>query len=397
VYLSSFVHREELFRIAERWFRGQPDRNDARRITEILIADGFIAGETLGGVSRFLLEELHGGKPVYTERRITLKGELRDTLLYTRCDLTPRIEELFQEYRRNPDFFYSETPINGVICLNGGGELVAVYRVKRPRRVAEKANRKIASWLFGMVQEEARALARERARQMGVPLEWLFTPEDQMVREFMEAEEHIAHRFSEGDISFDRKALTIHDVGGIKIVGTPEELHGLEEKLRSGSMCAVVDRECLQGSYNAVNLVLELPWDRERACKSFRESRWWERFTKRGLSEESLEKGLEALLVDPAETIQTEVILTTFPELVESELGTCIHEKRILAQRENRDYKGNIPLNIEFLVEYLFAVGFSPSIQVDDIPIKLWGRYLPDTLISHIRRLYNLPAYDLFY
>jgi hypothetical protein len=29
------------------------------------------------------------------------------------------------------------------------------------------------------------------------------------------------------------------------------------------------------------------------------------------------------------------------------------------------------------------------------VPIKLWGRYLPETLGLYIRRLHNLPEYDL--
>jgi hypothetical protein len=47
------------------------------------------------------------------------------------------------------------------------------------------------------------------------------------------------------------------------------------------------------------------------------------------------------------------------------------------------------------LEEYLIAVAFSPQIKLSGLPIKLWGRYLPDTLSSHIRRLYGLPDPDL--
>jgi len=42
MFLSGFVHRVELFQIAERWFREKLESSDARRLTEILIADGFI-------------------------------------------------------------------------------------------------------------------------------------------------------------------------------------------------------------------------------------------------------------------------------------------------------------------------------------------------------------------
>ncbi len=92
-----------------------------------------------------------------------------------------------------------------------------------------------------------------------------------------------------------------------------------------------------------------------------------------------------------------ELILSNFPDLVESELGNSIHEERIIAQRDSRIYKGYVPMNVEFLLEYLFAVGFSPEMHIDHLPIKLWGRYLPDTLISYVRRLYHLPVQDLFY
>jgi len=52
-------------------------------------------------------------------------------------------------------------------------------------------------------------------------------------------------------------------------------------------------------------------------------------------------------------------------------------------------------MNVEFIVEYLFAVGFSPRIDIDLVPIKLWGRYVPETLASYIRQLYNLPEHNL--
>jgi len=91
------------------------------------------------------------------------------------------------------------------------------------------------------------------------------------------------------------------------------------------------------------------------------------------------------------------LILSTLPDMVESELGNSIHEERIIAQRNNKVYKGYIPMNVEFLIEYLFAVGLSPQIPIDSLPIKLWGRYLPDTISSHIRKLYQIPEYGGFY
>ena len=52
MYLTSFIHRNELFDIAERWFCGHLSRNDALRLTQILICDGFVLGETLESPDR---------------------------------------------------------------------------------------------------------------------------------------------------------------------------------------------------------------------------------------------------------------------------------------------------------------------------------------------------------
>jgi hypothetical protein len=60
-------------------------------------------------------------------------------------------------------------------------------------------------------------------------------------------------------------------------------------------------------------------------------------------------------------------------------------------------YKGYIPMNVEFLIEYLFAAGLSPQTHIEQLPVKLWGRYLPDTISYHIRRLYGQPEHDALY
>ncbi len=72
-----------------------------------------------------------------------------------------------------------------------------------------------------------------------------------------------------------------------------------------------------------------------------------------------------------------------------------MHESRIFLQRQEQELYGNISLNIEYIIEYLLAVGLSPTVHLDEIPIKIWGRYLPDTLSYRLRRLYNTPEYSL--
>jgi len=394
MYLTSFVHRKALFDIAERWFCNRLEPGDARALTEILICDGFVVAETLVALAKRLLDVTHG-RP-FQQRHIRLKGELRDLICLDEREANPRVKELFRRYRDNPDYYYREAPISGIMCLDADERLLGMLRIKRPKRIAEKANRRIAEWIFANVRGRAQEMAEERARLSGVPFEGFVTPAEEMMKEFVRAEEVIARSFRDGGIRFDMAALTIHDVGAVKIVAGTDELKGLEKTLEAAPDIIIVGREDFSGDYQATNLVLEVSWDAEHVCRMFRECRAWERYLGRGIAEKDLIKGLEPFLVDAEPQMQVELILSTFPDMVESELGNSIHEERIIAQRDNKRYKGYIPMNVEFLVESLFAVGFSPRTDIDRVPIKLWGRYLPETLSSYIRKLHNLPEHDLF-
>jgi len=391
MYLTSFIHREDLFHLTERWLCARPEPEDGARITEILICDGFVVSETLRTLTQHLLEMIYD-KPFHMEP-IRFKGELRDLLCLNPPGINPRVDELVRKYRNNPDFFYREAPISGITSLDREGNLIGVSRIKRPRRIAEKANRYIANWIFKLVQAKAKTMAEKRAQELGVPLERLMTSKEEMAREFTGAEERITEMFKEGTIKLDKASLTIHDVGGIKIIAEAEKLSHLQEKLFHHPLIKVVNKEAYEGDYQAESLILEVSWDKESICGRYREGRAWENHLNRGIPEDRLRKGIEIFLEGTLPTLNIELILTTFPNLVESELGRSIHEERIIAQRDHKVYKGYIPLNVEFLIEYLFAVGLSPQAHINGIPVKLWGRYLPDTISFHIRNLYQMPEY----
>lgn len=395
MYITSFVHREELFDMVQRWLCNRLDPSDGLRITQILICDGFILGETLDFLTRLLLTIF----PVlsYRTQRLHFKGELRDIICRSAQAPNPRVTELVESYKTNPDFFYTEAPVDGTAYLDEADRLVAFYRIKRPQRIAEKANRYIASHIFRMVQNRARQLAEERAQQIGIPLEHLLTPEEEMKREFTLAEEIIASAFKEGKAQFERPPVTINDVGGIKYIADSPSLHRIEELLFQHHDFTVLERAEHSGSYRAKSLIIEVPWKRDQVCRNFIEKHAWERYANRGIPETELKKGLDPLLEGAESRICIEVALTTFEDLVESELGRSIHEERITNQRGQTLYTGYIPMNVEFLVEYLFAVAVSPQTRIDRLPIKLWGRYLPDTISHHIRRLYYLPEHDALY
>jgi hypothetical protein len=369
--------------------------SDAMLLTRIFICDGYVLGETLETLIGQIIGKIHDGG--VRKVRIRSKGALRDALCYSTRLQYPRVEYLFGRYRQNPEYFYYQTPLNGVLCFDDEGRLIASYRIKRPKRIAEKANRRIANWIFNTVKNRALAMALGRAESSGVPLDKLITPREQMEREFIEAEEDIADRFREGNIRLDRPSITINDVGGVKILGTEEQLVRVEEALANDRSIRIEDREKFHGSYEATSLILDVPWDAEQICRKYLDTGSWKKYTNRGIPESELKRGIQPFLEKAEDRIKIELILSTPEAMVESELGDSIHEERIISQRDLKPYKGYIPINVEFLLEYLFAVGFSPTSEIKDIPIKLWGRYLPDTLVTYIRELFDLPQLDLFY
>jgi hypothetical protein len=395
LYLTSFIHREELLKIVERWLCARVEPGDAALLTKIFICDGYVLAQTLDALTAQFLGDVDTA--AFRRIRISSKGELRDALLRLPGDSSPRIEYLLGRYRKNPDYFFYQTPISGVLFLDDRDRLAASYRIKRPKRIAEKANRHIASWIFETVQKRARALAFGRAQKAGLPLEHLITSPEEMQREFIEAEEAIAAGFRQAELRLERSSITIDDVGGVKIVGSQEKLRSIEGLLGRDPRLKVLERQSFHGNYEATSFILELGWDPEAVCKKYRDSGAWEKFAGRGLALLELKKGLEPFLANCRESIRIELILCTPEGLVESELGNSLHEERMIGQRDFKPYKGYIPTNVGFLIEYLFAVGFSPKVDICEVPIKLWGRYLPDTLGKFVRELFELPEYDLFY
>lgn len=381
--------------MVQRWFCDRLDPTDGLRVTQILICDGFILGETLDAFTRSMLNTF--ATESYRAQRLHFKGELREIICQSISEPNGRTADLIESYRKNPEYFFTEAPVDGTAYLDSLDRALAIYRIKRPRRIAEKANRYIANHIFRMVQNRARQMAEERAQQMGVSLENLLTAEEEMEREFTLAEEMIAGAFRQGEARFEKPSVTINDVGGIKYITDEKSMDLIEQFLLKNQEFTVFERSEHTGNYRAKSYVVDIPWDKEWVCKRFIETRAWEKYINRGIPETELRKGLDHLMDGTEPRICIEITLTTFDDFVESELGRGIHEERIITQRGQTVYVGHIPMNVEFLVEYLFAVAVSPRIHIDRLPVKIWGRYLPDTISYHIRQLYYLPEHDALY
>ena len=301
-----------------------------------------------------------------------------------------RAAGLFQQFQALPEEFYPGTPADFILTFGPGGELLGMVRFKRIRRIAEKASRRIADNLAGTIRTVAESLDTLRdqgANQEGfdglVPLELPAHLVDL-------AEREVGRRFREHRLSFEPRQMRVDDLVGFKFVGTDEELARVEQAIAEHPRVRAVEREVHRGRYNDVNLLvdLELPppgkiIDRMRGWD-------WSEASARGLDAETLRRDFPGYVEGGARTFRAEVILTTFDELVESEFGNAIHEQRVLEQRRSAPYSGRLAQNAHFIVEYLLMLAMSPTVEVDQLPVKLWGRYLPDVYSRAMWQLYGV-------
>ncbi len=95
------------------------------------------------------------------------------------------------------------------------------------------------------------------------------------------------------------------------------------------------------------------------------------------------------------ESINLEIIVTSYLEMLESEIGRCMHEERIIRQRHNPRYCGQLAQNVGFLMEFLFTYPALPLPRLDRLPVRIRDRYLPDTFDEVRRKLFGNPSVEL--
>jgi hypothetical protein len=203
-----------------------------------------------------------------------------------------------------------------------------------------------------------------------------------MQTDFAEAEAEVARRFRNRSVFITRESMTVNDLVGFKMVGDPEFLQQVPELLDREPGMTLVETEKHSGNYNAVNLLVEIdlpaPDELARHLKGFD----WSIARQRGLDPAAAKQGLMSYLARGAGAVRIEIILTTYDELMESEFGRSMHELRVLRLRQRQTYRGPIAQNAAYLIEYMLALAASPAIDVKELPIKMYGRYLPETIAS---------------
>jgi len=400
ILLNGFLERDRLATIISRCVvSGYDDpesvRADTRELKRIVNLNAYTGCLILDAFAYSLFAALHGQPVISTP--VQRKGDLKDFIIHRRSHVSPRVAAMMDRYQRCPEEYYRETPFNGRIYHHGenDAEFYGWARVKRFRRIAEKTSRYLIDFLFDAVKAKADSLAVERAARIGIEKNQLHTPLNEQVAEFARAEGRVLKAIRTGEFPSMLPTLPINDILGVKVVGNQHEIERVIEYLETGASCAVFEREDHHGNYNAINLLVRFRWPRDMVLECPPALRPRDILLERGLSCD-IKSAFREFVSNAEDEVVVEVSLTSYDDMIESEFGRSMHENRILAQRQSQQYQGALARNIEYLMEYLFRFCVSPVDALDEVPIRLWGRYLPDYIEELFQRLSGVSAETSF-
>jgi len=402
IRIDSFLHRTALSDLIRRWMYNNLHPGDADLISRLINFNRLYVSRYLNLFSERIFQDLY---PAGFSRRPALrKGALKDALVAFPAYRNPRIDELIRDYRTFPENYYGDTPFHGILFFKPGGEgdvCIGASRIKRVRRLAEKAARRIIDRMLDDIRKHADTLADERARRLGVPRDRLVTSPEEMEAEFLKAEGRLLEDLRHGRPLEDNGELIISDVAGVKVILETPQHKSFIKLLNRLPDCRIMEEEHHTGLYNAMNLLVCHHPDRDLILSRPLSGRILSLMEARGLSPEQTHRAFAEFVQAGEEKVTLEIIVSNYQETLESEIGRCMHEDRIIRQRLTSQYRGHLSKNVEYLMEYLFAFPTSGQRELSRLPIKLWNRYLPDYIDEVLKDLFhifpdNLPDEMLF-
>lgn len=398
LYLESFVHRVRLAEIVSRWMVNQPKPSDVQQLKIIVNFNSYIARIWVDLLAREILEGMYGKEPLSFIAKT--KGQLKDFVASHLTYSNPRIEEMVARYHRFPEDFYRETPFDGRVYHNieaGEPIFLGSTRIKRFRRIAEKGSRRIVDFMFDRIRANADLLAEERARRLGIPKTQLITPQEEMIEEFRHAERRLVKSIKQGTIQSELPILSIPDVVGIKLIAEQDQLQRLQDLLKNSSSCRLLEQEHHSGNYNATNLRVAHMIPRALLAARPPAGEHLRVLAARGFDPQQVASEYAEFLEGAEDHVLLEIIVSTYNNFLESEIGRSMHEERVLTQRSNSEYRSSISQNVRYLMDYMLTLCLAPGQdEMIDVPIKLWVKYMPDTMERLVRGLYGAPTDSSF-
>jgi len=392
IEIISYLHRRELCDLIRRWMYDKPSASDPDHLVRMVLFNHEYVSRYLDDFAAGLFHRLHGADLV--NRTITRKGELKDLIVINPPYRNARIETLIREYQAQPGRYYRETPFQANLFLKsdqGRESYLGSTRIKRIRRLAEKSARVITDQIFHSIQHQAEVFADERARRLGLSRVQLVTPPELMIEEFLKAENRILEKLAGSGPLEDMPLLKINDVAGMKVIVEDDDYAAFLNVLTRLDHCKVIEEERHQGIYNATNLIVRIEPSPDRLlAEDLSDGRMLNILMKRGLSRPRASAAFRDFVLTGEHDVYLEIIVINYQENLESEIGRCIHEDRIIEQRQGKQYRGYLAKNIEYLMEYLFTFPTSGQVELGELPIKLWNRYLPDYFDEVMKQLFHI-------
>ena len=396
ITISSYIHRDSLRDLIQRWMYGDSRRTDGDELMQLVYLNNAYVSRYLAAFSEEIFQRFHPYG--FQVRKTRLKSDLKDVIVTNVPYRNARVDEMLHGYRSRPELYYRETPFHGTLYFSGrpaGPCYIGSNRIKRVRRLAEKSARRIIDRMFATIKRRAEALAEERARHQGISREQLITPPEDMIAEFLKAESRLLEDLRQGRPIQDADGLVIQDVAGLKVIAEETERSRFMDLISALKSCEVIETETHTGRYNAVNLIVRLRPDRERMASKPLGERLIQVMQKRGIAPDAANRRFRQFILSGEDNVNLEVILSGYQEMLESEIGRCMHEDRIIRQRLEQQYTGQLACNIEYLMGYLFMLPASNRMELEETPIKLWHRYLPDYFDEVLKRLFNIPSVEV--
>lgn len=389
ITITGFIHRETLHDLIGRWMLDRFEPSDPTALLELVHFNSVYVARYLPLLAEGLLLGVHGAR--ISRRTCFTKGDLKDQLVAYLPGASERSSRLVADYRADPGRFYRETPFRGTLFFadsDGQRRYVGSSRIKRIRRLAEKSARKVVDWLYEEILRQSRS--DPRLPESGATIGDLAHDLDRL-----EAQGRVLmHRLRAMPVPGWPHDVEINDVAGIKVVIAPDrQRRPLQVLLDMG--CRLVEREVHRGDYSAVNLLVDVCPDKDRILAQGLPEKVVRVFGAHGISPRETRRMFETFVLGGEPAVRVEIICSDAEETLESEIGRCMHEDRIIRQRLGRTYQGHLSRNLEFLLEYLFALPAAPEARLDRLPVRLWERYLPDYFDEVKRALFRVPSVEL--
>ncbi|MBN2493630.1 MAG: hypothetical protein JXR96_03475 [Deltaproteobacteria bacterium] len=392
IEITSYLHRNSLYDLIQRWMCNDLQSSDAGLITRLVHFNNVFVSRYLHSFSEQVFGRLH--EQGLQTRRVRIKSGLKDAIVVNPPYTNDRIASLLLEYRQHPGRYYRETPFHGTLYFtsrNGDDLYIGSNRIKRVRRLAEKISRRIIDRIFEAIKARADHLAEVRARDMGITRYQLVTPPSDMIAEFRRAEARLLDDLQHKRPIEDGKPMVIQDVAGIKVILEDNEQKRLFDLLNAWDACEIIEVEPHSGRYNATNVIVRFRPDIDSLLEEPLSRTIIRLMQSRGLDPDEVPGAFSDFVRSGEEAVHIEVIISSYQEMLESEIGRCMHEDRITEQRLRQEYRGHLAKNIEYLMEYLFASSVSPKTELVELPVLLWNTYLPDYYDEVVKALFDIP------